>query len=100
MIPDPVEKLARFTPAGPDQAELLFAAGRASASTPWFWKAALAASVVANAVCVGFLVFRAPEVQRVVVPQQPAPVPVLVSLPDHELPVESRYTHGTTSTCS
>jgi hypothetical protein len=89
MTPDPVEKLARFTPTGPEHAELLFAAGRASARTPWFWKVGLVISVAANAACLATLVFRAPEVQPVVVPQQPAPVPVLVSPPNHELPVES-----------
>ena len=49
MNPDPVAKLAQFTPApSADAAELLFAAGRASARTHWGWKVAVAALVASN----------------------------------------------------
>ena len=82
MNPDPVAKLAQFTPTSADHAELLFAAGRASAPTPWFWKASLAGSLLANAVCIGLFLFRSPEVQTVVVPAEPAPVPVIVPQPE------------------
>lgn len=77
MNPDPIEKLARFTPSSADHAELLLAAGRASAPTPWFWKAGLAASLLANAVCLGWLVFRAPEVRTITVPAEPTPILVV-----------------------
>jgi len=92
MTPDPVlAKLSRFTPAAVDPAELLFAAGRASARTPWYWKAAVAGSLMVNVVCVGLLVFRSPDSERIVptdpiaaplpVPE-PVPVVVPVSMPD------------------
>src|SRR4051794_33625393 len=63
MTPDPVAKLAQFTPepGAVDPAELLFAAGRASARTPWYWKATVAASLLANVVCVLLLATRSPE---------------------------------------
>jgi hypothetical protein len=65
MNPDPViDKLAKFTPdsSGLDTAEVLFAAGRASARTHWLWKAAVGGLLLANFVCVGFLVLRPHEV--------------------------------------
>ncbi len=78
MTPDLVlAKLARFTPAIVDPAELLFAAGRASARTPWVWKAAVAGSLLANAVCVGLLLFRSPESPQVT-PSEPPAVPAVV----------------------
>lgn len=83
MNPDPVAKLARFTPVSVDPAELLFAAGRASARTPWYWKAAIAASLAVNAASAGWLLFPAPEPQPVVVPAEPhAPA----TAPQPELP--------------
>jgi hypothetical protein len=64
MNPDPVfDKLAKFTPdaARANAAELLFAAGRASARAHWGWKAAVVGLVLANVVSLGFLVFRTSE---------------------------------------
>lgn len=77
MTPDPViAKLARFTPNAVDPAALLFAAGRASARMPWVWKATLAASLLANVVCVALLLFRPPESLQVV-PSEPVAVPAV-----------------------
>ena len=80
--PDPVAKLAKFTPAAPpDAAELLFAAGRASARVPLAWKAAvvsLALSNVALCACLLFALRTAPTVAPIpgpAVPQLPEPVP-------------------------
>ncbi|MFO0823470.1 MAG: hypothetical protein U0792_10195 [Gemmataceae bacterium] len=81
MNPDPVDNLARFTPTGPDHTELLFAAGRASARTPWFWKVGLVVSVAANAACLATLVLRAPDVNTVVLPTPPASFPAQVTVP-------------------
>ena len=64
MTPDPVyDKLAKFSPdaAAVDASVLLFEAGRASARTPWGWKAAAAALLVANVLSVGYFASRAPE---------------------------------------
>ncbi len=48
--PDPIAKLAKLTPTPTtDPADLLFAAGRASARTHWGWKAAVAALALSNA---------------------------------------------------
>ncbi|MBA4187106.1 MAG: hypothetical protein C0467_03725 [Planctomycetaceae bacterium] len=81
MTPDPVlTKLAKFTPATVDPAELLLAVGRASACTPWFWKAAVASSLIVNVVFISLLVFRSPE-SPYVVPAKPAATPVLVQEP-------------------
>ena len=79
---DPIAKLSKFTPAGgPDAAELLFAAGRASARTPWGWKAAVAALVASNLALGAVLAFRTREV-----PPSPHPDPVPVVQPQPELP--------------
>jgi len=87
MTPDPVlAKLARFTPNAVDPAELLFAAGRASARTPWYWKATVAGSLLVNVVCAGLLLTR-PEVAQVVpvepveTPATPVPEPAPVAAP-------------------
>jgi hypothetical protein len=50
LTPDPtLGRLAGFTPAAAlDPAEMLFAAGRASARTPWGWKAAVAGLLALN----------------------------------------------------
>lgn len=76
MTPDPVfDNLARFTPSGgPDVADILFAAGRASAPTPLVWKLAVAGLVLTNLVAVGVLLFGT----RPATPVQPAPEPVAV----------------------
>jgi len=89
MTPDPVlAKLAKFTPSSLDPAELLFAAGRASANTPWFWKAAVAGSLLVNALCIGLLVFPTPE-QPQIVPADPVAAPVPVSNPIPVVPLAS-----------
>jgi hypothetical protein len=75
MTPDPLAKLAKFTPAAVDPAELLFAAGHASACTPWVWKAAVGASLLVNLLCIGLL-FRSSESPRVVLPE-PTVVPAM-----------------------
>jgi len=76
MTPDPLlAKLSQFTPAAVGHAELLFAAGRASARTPWIWKATVFGSLAVNVLCVGLLL-RSPEPPKVVLPE-PAAVPVL-----------------------
>ena len=79
--PDPIAKLAKFTPAtSADPADLLFAAGRASARTPRGWKAAvvsLALSNVALCACLLLVPRDAPTVAPVpaaAVPQQPEPI--------------------------
>jgi hypothetical protein len=75
VTPDPVAALTRFTPAGVvDPAELLFAAGRASARTHWGWKATVAGLLLSNAALGAFLVFGSHDVPSVV---PPAPMPVV-----------------------
>jgi hypothetical protein len=86
ITPDPViGKLAKFTPDGSalDPAELLFAAGRASARTHWFWKVAVGGLLVANFVCVGFLVLRSQEAMP---EAHIIPVAVPVVLQQQEVP--------------
>lgn len=75
------DRLARFTPAGPDPAELLFRMGRASAPTRLRWKLAVAGLVLTNAAALGWVALRpepvVPEVVTIVVPvpvPEPAPV--------------------------
>jgi len=81
MTPDPVlAKLARFTPNAVDPAELLFAAGRASARTPWYWKASVAGSLLVNVACVGVMLTR-PEVTHVV-PVEPPVAPAIPVVPE------------------
>jgi hypothetical protein len=71
MNPDPVAKLAKFTPAsGVDAAELLFAAGRASARTFWGWKVAVAGLLLSNLALGAFIAFRSHEL-----PPAPPPTP-------------------------
>jgi hypothetical protein len=80
MMPDPVfDKLAKFTPdaAAVNPAELLFAAGRASARTPWGWKTAVAGLILTNLVCVSLLVFHSPEA-----PPEVHTVPAVVTQPE------------------
>jgi hypothetical protein len=76
------DRLARFTPAGPDPAELLFRMGRASAPTRLRWKLAVAGLVLSNAAALGWIAFRpeaeAPDVVTVVLP-----VPVVEPGPTH-----------------
>ncbi|QJW98334.1 hypothetical protein [Frigoriglobus tundricola] len=81
MTPDPLAALARFTPASAvDPAELLFAAGRASARTHWGWKAAVGALALSNVALLAVLVFGSRDAAPVVpsplpiVPIEPAPV--------------------------
>ncbi|AMV23731.1 hypothetical protein VT84_04915 [Gemmata sp. SH-PL17] len=81
MTPDPVAKLAQFTPAASiDAAELLFAVGRASARTHWGWKVAVAGLVVSN-IALGAILSFAPRSAPpaapvpVVSPPEPAPAP-------------------------
>lgn len=73
MTPDPVAKLAKFTPTALDPAELLFAAGRASARTHWLWKFAVALLVASNAALGAWLALRSPTVLVV----EPVTVPVV-----------------------
>ena len=73
MNPDPIAKLAKFTPAASaDAADLLFAAGRASARTHWGWKAAVAALALSNVALGAYLALRPTDAA----PAAPAPVPV------------------------
>lgn len=82
MNPDPVfDKLGRFTPVRPDVAEILFAAGRASARTHWLWKTAVAVLVAVNAVAVMLLVSREPRVENHTSPEIPAVIPPAVTSP-------------------
>jgi hypothetical protein len=76
--PDPVAKLARFTPTATDPAELLFAAGRASARTHWGWKVAVAGLIASNLALGALVAFRSPTA---VPAPQPEPVPVAQPLP-------------------
>lgn len=88
MTPDPVTaKLSRFTPnaALVDPAELLFAAGRASARTPWFWKVAVAGLALGNLVCLALLLWPAPD-RPAAQPGLPASAPTLPPLPPINLP--------------
>ena len=70
-----IDKLSRFTPdgLGLDAAEVLFRAGRASARTPWGWKAAVALLLLANG---GWLAERWSH--------EPVAVPV-VSIPEKQV---------------
>jgi hypothetical protein len=84
MSTDPVAKLAKFTPANAlDPAELLFAAGRASARTAWGWKAAVGVLLLTNTIAVGLFAFHSPAP----VPQpEPQPAPVVPPQPQPEPP--------------
>ena len=84
MSTDPVAKLAKFTPVTAlDPAEVLFAAGRASARTAWGWKAAVGVLLLTNAAAVGLFAFHS----RAPVPQpEPQPAPVVAPLPQPEPP--------------
>jgi hypothetical protein len=82
MSHDPVlDKLAKFTPDRGivDHAELLFAAGQASARTHWLWKAAVAALLAANVACVALLILDrsspASQPPPAVVPSTPPSTP-------------------------
>jgi hypothetical protein len=87
MSTDPVARLAKFNPATAlDPAELLFAAGRASARTAWGWKAAVGALLLTNAVTVGLLVLRSPAPES---QPEPQPAPVVTPGPQPEPPQPS-----------
>lgn len=98
--PDPIAKLAKFTPAAaPDAAELLFAAGRASARTHWGWKAAVAGLFASNLVLGVLLAFGGRDVppSPTVEPPpavQPQPVPVLAP-PSPATPAEEPWSYRT-----
>ena len=81
MNPDPVAKLAKFTPApSADAAELLFAAGRASARTHWLWKVAVAALVTSNVALGALLALRSTAPPAL--PSEPIAVPVVQPAPE------------------
>jgi len=90
MTPDPaIDWLARLTPNGSrlDPTEVLVRAGRASARTPWGWKLAVAALLLANVATVVILLPhrehpRSPEAT-------PAPVVSPASAPTLAPPPES-----------
>ena len=80
MKPDPIlDKLACFTPYGTaaGQAALLFAAGQASARTPWGWKIAVIGLLIANLGWLFVLKFHSIAEVPANTPQQPklAPAP-------------------------
>ena len=83
MNPDPMAKLAKFTPAGgADPAELLFAAGRASARTHWGWKAAVAGLFATNLALGAALALRSPGAPATPpATEPPAPIVQPPSLP-------------------
>ncbi len=96
--PDPIAKLAKFTPAASaDTADLLFAAGRASARTHWGWKAAVAVLAISTVTLGGFLAFGPRDVPPaastpvLVVQPQPEPVPV----PPASAPVDDPWSYRT-----
>jgi hypothetical protein len=86
LTPDPVfDKLALFSPdpAGVDAADILFRAGRASAPTPWGWKAAVAVLGLTTAAAAGWAAFgRRDDPPPPVVVPVPVAVPVLVPAPE------------------
>lgn len=88
---DAVEKLARFTPAGGlDAAEVMFAAGRASARTPWGWKAAVAVLLLANAGWLAGFSHRgtkpiSPELPALKTQPTPAPIETISPRPNESL---------------
>jgi hypothetical protein len=90
---DPVAKLAMFTPASAvDANELLFVAGRASARTPWGWKAAVAVLIVSNIALGAFLAFRGqdiPPAPQLVAPSVIPPQPEEVVPPEPQPPASS-----------
>jgi hypothetical protein len=82
--PDPVAQLGRFTPvAATDPAELLFAAGRASARTHWGWKVAVAALVASNVALGALFVLHTRPAPPTA---QPAPAPVDQQPPELSAP--------------
>jgi hypothetical protein len=102
MNPDPVAKLARFTPApSPDAADLLFAAGRASARTHWLWKVAVAALVASNAALGTLLALRTtdppptPQPVLIVQPAPEPPAPPQASAPPSSAPAEEAWSYRT-----
>src|SRR5581483_231977 len=86
-LTDPVARtLARFTPtaAGIDRDELLFAAGRASAPGPRWWKRATAALLVTQATTLTAWLRPAPDrppAPALAAPAAPEPPPAPAPLP-------------------
>jgi len=75
------DRLARFTPAGPDAGELLFRMGRASVPT-LRWKLAVAALLLMNATALAWIALRPePAVPPAVVVPVVVPVPLPVTEP-------------------
>ena len=94
MNSDPVAKLSRFTPvSAADPAELLFAAGRASARTHWGWKATVAGLLLTNAVAAALFAHRPPVAAG---PLEPQPAtPAIIPQPE---PPRSAPPTGTVTT--
>jgi hypothetical protein len=94
MNADPIAKLAKFTPASAaDPAELLFAAGRASARTHWGWKAAVAGLLLTNSVAVALFALRLPAPAL-----QPEPQPATPAVTPRPEPPQSAPPTGTVTT--
>ncbi|QDU21425.1 hypothetical protein [Urbifossiella limnaea] len=75
------DRLARFTPVGPDPAELLVRMGRASAPTRMRWRVAVAVLLASNVAFAWFALRPAPPTEPVLVP-----VVVPIAVPNTPVP--------------
>ena len=97
--PDPVARLAKFTPASASNAaDLLFAAGRASARAHRGWKAAVAALALSNVALGALLLFGSRELPPAAPPlpvAQPQPEPVPAPPASAPAPTDEPWSYRT-----
>ncbi|MFO0801184.1 MAG: hypothetical protein U0804_27270 [Gemmataceae bacterium] len=80
------DRLARFTPVGPDPTELLVRMGQASAPTRLRWKLAVAALLASNVALTWFALRPTPGT-----PSEPTVVPVVVPVVVPDAPEPQWY---------